>query len=162
MSNPIFQDHYPEDYAHCYGCGYLNEHGLHIKSCWEGEEAVCRFTPRDNQTAFPGFVYGGLIASIIDCHSMGTAAAAWMRENGMEIGREPTERFVTGRLEVDYLRPTPMCGELEARSRAEEVAEKKVIVTTELRAEGEVCARGRVVAVRLPESIHRVLMAKKP
>ena len=162
MSNPYFQDHYPEDYAHCYGCGYLNQHGLRIQSRWEGDLSVCRFTPREHHIAFPGFVYGGLIASIIDCHSMGTAAAAWMREHGMEIGKDPTDRFVTGRLEVDYLRPTPMGGALEARSRAEEVGEKKVIVTTELIAGGEVCARGRVVAVRLPGSLDRVLKTGKP
>jgi acyl-coenzyme A thioesterase PaaI-like protein len=161
MSNPAFQDHYPEDYAHCYGCGYLNEPGLHIQSRWEGEYSVCHFAPREEHMAFPGFVYGGLIASIIDCHSMGTAAAAWMRENGLKVGEDPTERFVTGRLEVDYLKPTPM-GELLARSRAEEVHAKKVIVTTELIAGGEVCARGRVVAVRLPESIDRVLRPSKP
>ena len=162
MNTPAFQDHYPEDFAHCYGCGYLNQHGLQIKSRWEGEESVCRYTPRENHTAFPGFVYGGLIASIIDCHSMGTAAAAWMREKGMEIGKEPTARFVTGRLEVDYLRPTPMGGELEARSRAEEVHEKKVIVTTEIIAGGEVCARGRVVAVRMPDSLARAMRDQKP
>ena len=122
---------------------------------------MCRFTPRENHTAFPGFVYGGLTASIIDCHSMGTAAAAWMRDKGMEVGKEPTVRFVTGRLEVDYLRPTPM-GELEARSRAAEVHDRKVIVTTELISGGEVCARGRVVAVRMPDALVQAMRKQMP
>ena len=47
--------------------------GLQIKSYWDGDETVTRFTPRPQHTAIPGYVYGGLIASLIDCHSTGTA-----------------------------------------------------------------------------------------
>lgn len=151
MSSIYFQDHYPEDFAHCYGCGYLNRHGLHIQSRWDGDEAVCRFKAAEHQTAFPGFVYGGLIASIIDCHSMGAAAAAWMRAAGVELGQEPLARFVTARLEIDYLHPTPLESALEARSRIVEVGARKVIVDTALHAGGEICARGNVVAVKIPD-----------
>ena len=70
------QDFYPDDVSHCYGCGRLNEHGLRLRSRQEGDEIVCRFEPGPHQIAFPGFVYGGLIASLIDCHGTGTAAAA--------------------------------------------------------------------------------------
>ena len=75
-ASPAFQDYYPEDVAHCFGCGRLNEHGHHIKSYWDGGETVARFVPRPYHTAIPGYVYGGLIASLIDCHGTGTAAAA--------------------------------------------------------------------------------------
>ena len=75
----VFQDSYPDDVSHCYGCGRLNPHGLQIKSYWEGEEAVCRYRPQPYHTAIPGYVYGGLIASLIDCHSTGTASAAARR-----------------------------------------------------------------------------------
>lgn len=153
MSSSYFQDHYPEDFAHCYGCGYLNKAGLHIKSEWEGDEAVCRFQPEAYHTAFPGFVYGGLVLSIIDCHSMGAAAAAWMRAKGIELGEEPLVRFVTARLEIDYLRPTPIEGGLEVRSRIIEVGAKKVIVESELHAGGLVCARGKAIAVKMPEDL---------
>ena len=30
-----FQDYYPDDVSHCFGCGRLNEHGLQIKSYWD-------------------------------------------------------------------------------------------------------------------------------
>ena len=153
MSSVYFQDHYPEDFAHCYGCGYLNEHGLHIKSTWDGDVAVCRFTAAEHQMSFPGFVYGGLIASIIDCHSMGAAAAAWTRAAGIELGTGPLARFVTARLEVDYLRPTPIQGVLEVRSRIVELGKRKAVVESELYAGGEVCARGRVVAVKMPDDL---------
>ena len=71
MDKPAFQDYYPEDLSVCYGCGRLNKHGLKIKSYWDGEESVCRFQPKPYHTAVTGYVYGGLIASLIDCHSTG-------------------------------------------------------------------------------------------
>ena len=41
MTSKAFQDYYPDDVSHCYGCGRLNPDGLQIKSYWEGEESVC-------------------------------------------------------------------------------------------------------------------------
>ena len=81
-----FQDFYQDEVSHCYGCGRLNEHGHQIKSYWDGEEAICVYRPQPYHQAIPGFVYGGLIASIIDCHSTGTAAAAAYRAAGREMG----------------------------------------------------------------------------
>lgn len=146
-----FQDYYPDFWAVCYGCGRLNEHGLQIKSYWDGEESVCHFQPRPYHTAIPGFVYGGLIASLIDCHSTGTAAAAAYRAEGRPMDTEPRLRYVTASLHVDYLKPTPIDGVLEVRGRAVEVKGRKVVVEAELYAGGELCARGRVVTVQVPE-----------
>ena len=147
------QDLYPDDYAHCYGCGRLNSHGLHVRSEWRDGEAVARFTPADYHIAMPGFVYGGLIASLVDCHAMATAAGASMVAGGRQPGRDPTPRFVTASLQVDYVRPTPAGEELLLRGSATNVGERKVSIEVEVTAAGVVCARGRVVAVRLPEKM---------
>jgi uncharacterized protein (TIGR00369 family) len=144
------QDLYPDDFAHCYGCGRLNGHGLHVRSEWTGEEAVARFLPEAYHTALPGYVYGGLIASLIDCHAMATAAAASMAKAGEVPGRDATPRFVTASLRVDFLRPTPIGTELQLRARPVEVGERKVVVEATLSAGGAECARGSVVAVRIP------------
>lgn len=147
------QANYPEDFSHCYGCGRLNSHGLHVQSEWKDGEAVARFTPQQYHIAMPGFVYGGLIASLIDCHAMATAAGAFMSAAGRIPGTDETPRFVTGSLQVDYKRPTPAGAELILTGRAVEVGERKVIVEVSFRA-GEIeCARGRVVAVRIPDSM---------
>ena len=153
MTEEAFQDSYPDEVATCYGCGRLNEHGLQIKSYWEGDEAVCSFTPRPYHTAVPGYVYGGLIASLIDCHSTGTAAAAICRAEGRTMDTEPHVRFVTGSLHVDYLKPTPIEGPLDLRARVEEIKGRKVRVTTDLSVNGQVCARGEVVAIMIPEDM---------
>lgn len=147
------QDLYPDDFAHCYGCGRLNADGLHVKSEWQDGQAVARFQPAPQHIALPGFVYGGLIASLIDCHAMATAAAASMEKAGAMPGVDPTTRFVTASLQVDFLRPTPLGPELELRARAIEVGERKVIVEVTLQANGAESVRGRVVAVRLPAAM---------
>jgi len=158
------QDHYPEESARCYGCGRLNEDGLHVRTCWardaddheaaargaESDETVAHFTPRPEHTALPGIVYGGLIASLIDCHSTGTAAAAVFRAEGRSFDSQPPVRCVTAALHVDFVRPTPLGVTLELRGRVKELKGRKVVVTTTLSALGEVCARGEVVAIRLP------------
>jgi acyl-coenzyme A thioesterase PaaI-like protein len=153
MTQKAFQDFYPDDVAWCYGCGRLNTHGLQIKSYWDGDEAVCTFQPRDYHTAVPGYVYGGLIASLIDCHSTGTAAAAAYRAEGRGMDTEPAFRFLTASLHVDYVRPTPIEGPLELRSQIKEIKGRKVIVATTLSVAGQVCARGEVVAVQMPEHL---------
>lgn len=153
MDDKAFQDFYPDDVSHCYGCGRLNADGLHIRSRWDGEEAICVFQPRPHHTAIPGYVYGGLIASLIDCHATGTASAAAYRAQGREPGSEPALRFVTASLQVDFLRPTPLGVPLEVRARVEEIKGRKIVVTAALSANGVVCARGRVVAVQMPDGM---------
>ncbi len=153
MTKKAFQDYYPEDLSHCYGCGRLNDQGLQIKSYWDGEESVCVYTPRDCHTAIPGFVYGGLIASLIDCHSTGTAAAAKCQAEGREIGSEPAVRFVTASLHVDYLLPTPLGIPLEIRGKVKTIKGRRIVIESRLMAEGRVCAQGEVVAVQMPEGM---------
>jgi acyl-coenzyme A thioesterase PaaI-like protein len=153
MNTKSFQDCYPDHFAHCYGCGRLNKHGLHVKSYWDGEEAVCTFQPKPYHTAIPGYVYGGLIASLIDCHCTGTASAAAYRAEGREMGSDPPRRFVTASLHVDYLRPTPIDAVLEVRARIKEIKGRKIVVTASLAAGGELCARGELVAVQVPERL---------
>ncbi len=155
MEQKAFQDYYPDDLSHCYGCGRLNEQGHQIKSYWEGEETVTRFSPKPYHIAIPGYVYGGLIASLIDCHGTGTAAAAAYRAEGRAMDSEPPLRFVTASLKVDYLRPTPLGCPLEVRGRVKEITGRKVVVVATLSARRTVCARGEVVAVRMPEDMVR-------
>jgi acyl-coenzyme A thioesterase PaaI-like protein len=101
----------------------------------------------------PGFVYGGLIASLIDCHAMATASAAVERAAGRAIGERESPRFVTASMKVDYLKPTPVGAEIEVRARAVEVGERKVRVEVTLATGGVVTARGDVLAVRRPDTM---------
>lgn len=154
MPSDAIQDHYPEQWSHCYGCGSLNEHGHQIKSRWDEEsgETYATFQPQPYHTAIPGYVYGGLIASLIDCHGTGSAAVAAYQAAGraMDDNGKPL-RFVTASLHVDYLKPTPLGPPLELRGQIKEIKGRKVIVSITLAANGEITARGEVVAVQVPE-----------
>ncbi|UTE77775.1 PaaI family thioesterase [Rossellomorea sp. KS-H15a] len=147
------QDDYPDDFSWCYGCGRLNEEGHHFRTGVEGDQTVTIYTPKPEHTALPGFVYGGLIASLIDCHGTGSAAITLHRKNGGEIGdgQEPP-RFVTASLQVDFMKPTPHNVPLNAVGTVHEIHPKKFKVETEVFAEGNLCARGEVVAVVMPKT----------
>ncbi|WGG45717.1 PaaI family thioesterase [Rossellomorea sp. DA94] len=147
------QDDYPDDFSWCYGCGRLNEEGHHFRTGVEGDQTVTIYTPKPEHTALPGFVYGGLIASLIDCHGTGSAAITLHRKNGGEIGdgQEPP-RFVTASLQVDFMKPTPHNVPLKAVGTVHEIHPKKFKVETEVFAEGNLCARGEVVAVVMPKT----------
>ena len=151
MNQKAFQEYYPDELSHCYGCGRLNEEGLQLKSYWDNEETIAIFTPRPYHTASPDFVYGGLIASLIDCHGTGTAAAATYRQEGRGMHTVPSLRFVTASLQVTYIRPTPLGVPLEVRGKVKEIKGRKVVVSATVSANGEVCAKGNVVAVQMPE-----------
>ncbi len=153
MTVKAFQDYYPDNYSHCYGCGRLNDRGMHIKSYWDGDEGICRFTPAVHQSGgFPGNIYGGLIASLVDCHCAGTAAAAKHRHDGFELGEKPIPRFVTASLKVDYLKPTPAGVELEVRAKISEIKNRKVVLVATVKAVGMVTAKGEAVMVQIPEN----------
>lgn len=142
------QDTYPEDFAHCFGCGRYNEHGHQIKTFAAGDTTTTRHIPPPHYTGAADFAYGGIIASLIDCHSAGSAAIFWMQSRGIGLGDAPAPRFVTARLEVDYLAPTPL-GLLALVGTAEEVGERKVVVQTDLIAGGTTTAKGRAILVKV-------------
>lgn len=145
-----FQDYYPDDYAHCFGCGRLNEKGLKIKSYWDGDESVCRFLPNDYYTGgMKTILYGGVIASLIDCHGAGTAAAAQARELNLQVKPGNMPRFVTAALKVDYLAPTPVGVELELRGVVKEIKGRKVIVKVNVSSGKTLFAKGEGVFVQL-------------
>lgn len=144
------QDRYPDAFAHCYGCGRLNTDGLHVRTVWQDGVGLARFTPRPYHVAVPGYVYGGLLASLVDCHGIGTAAAAAMEAGGERPGEGATPRYVTASLHVDFRAPTPLGPELRLTARPVEIGERKVRVAVEVEAGGVVTVKGEVVAVPIP------------
>lgn len=150
-----FQEYYPDYFSYCYGCGKNNEYGLHLKSYWDGDNTtVARFKPEPYHTGgYPGYVYGGLIAALFDCHGTGSAAAAAFKAQDREMWTEPPIRFITASLKVDFLKPTPQGVELEIRGEILEIKERKAIIDLSLVAEGIVRAKGHMVAVKLPEDV---------
>jgi acyl-coenzyme A thioesterase PaaI-like protein len=117
-----------------------------VRSCVEGNEVVAEWAPEPHHAAFPGMLSGGIIGTLLDCHSNWTAAWALMRASG-----EPEPPFtVTAEYHVKMARPTPTGGPVTLRSRPVEVWADRVVVEATLEAGGKVCAtcRGTFVAVK--------------
>ena len=143
------QDRIPHN--HCWGCGTLNPRGLQIKSYPEGDETVCRFQPSPDHMAGPTHVVnGGILAAVIDCHSVCTAIADVYRAAGRELGSEPLLWAVTASMKIDYLAPTPIDAPVELRAKVRESKGRKRVIDCTLRSGGRECARAEVVAVEVP------------
>lgn len=147
------QDTYGSAFQNCWGCGPQNEEGLHLKS-FPGEDAsecLCHFMPASQYTGgVPENLYGGMIAMLFDCH--GTASAAWFNHHNCGLTLDENTvitRYITGRLEIDFLSPVPMGKEVRVTARAEEIGERKIIVSMVMEADSKVRAKAKMVAVRL-------------
>jgi acyl-coenzyme A thioesterase PaaI-like protein len=101
----------------CFGCGALNEHGLHIKSFWAGEDVVCAWRPESHHIGHPGILYGGMIASVVDCHCIWTATAHAHRAAGIEMDETPRFPYVTATLTVSYRKPVPIDNAIDLCAR---------------------------------------------
>ncbi len=150
MSTVALQDLAAPDGV-CFGCGSAHPHGLHIKSQWDedGVHVVCTHTPGADFHGWPGLVYGGLIAMLVDCHSNWTAMAYHYRAEGRAPDSKPRIDCVTGSLGVKYLKPTPMDVPLLLKARVEGEVARKTRVRCEVYAGDVLTALGDSIFVRV-------------
>ncbi|HWP57682.1 MAG TPA: PaaI family thioesterase [Candidatus Acidoferrales bacterium] len=135
---------------HCFGCGADNPHGLQIKSYWDGEDAVCTWQPEPYHCAGrTDIVYGGILASVLDCHSVNLAIAHAYKKEERPIGSAPRIFYVTAQLTVSYLLPTPMGEPLALRAKLKKVEGRKTWVESALSAAGQVRVKAEVLAIRV-------------
>jgi acyl-coenzyme A thioesterase PaaI-like protein len=148
MSDLSFQDQGSVRY--CHGCGADNEKGLQIKSYWDGDEAVATWTAQPHHCGgSKEIVNGGIIASLIDCHSLNLAIAQDYRSEQRPIGGVPRIGYVTANLNVTYLKATPLGQPLQLRARLTKVEGRKAWVNCTVSAGGQVCATGEVLGIRV-------------
>ncbi len=132
----------------CFGCGQDNPYGLQIESHWEGDEVVCKWTPKEYMIGPPNYLYGGISASLIDCHSVNTALSYAHRKTGNDEKYDRSIQMVTGSMNLRYVKPVPM-SEVELRATVEKVDGRKYFIKTKLKNNGVTCVEGEVVAIRL-------------
>ena len=134
----------------CFGCGADNDQGLRIKSFWCGDESVCTWSPSAHHAAGPPHVLnGGILSTLIDCHAICTAIAAAYAAEGRAIGSEPPIWCVTGSLNVEYRRPTPIDRPVELLARVRETKGRKIWVDCTAMSGGVEVAIATVLAVRV-------------
>jgi acyl-coenzyme A thioesterase PaaI-like protein len=145
MTEKSLQEQFAPNNA-CFGCGPSNERGLRIRSFARGPEVSALWQPETYHEAFPGMLSGGIIGTLLDCHSNWTAS--WHLMN--RTGAQTPPCTVTADYSIKLLRPTPTDAPVTLTARVLESTDDRAIVEAELTAGGKVCAtcRGTFVAVK--------------
>ncbi len=135
METTADQDRYAP-HSICFGCGPANKEGLQIKSHWEGDPAgdgvfVMTFDPVEAHQAFPGVLNGGILGSLLDCHSNWCAATAIMADQGWD----KPDCTVTADFHVKLKRPTPFPGRLTVKAQPTSIDGRTCKVHAEVWAE---------------------------
>lgn len=137
------------DRTRCFGCGSLNEFGLHIKSYRRGDECVCDWKAEAHHCAGGNVMYGGIVASLIDCHSAATAHSSdWEDEKGGDDSQRGYA-YMTKKLSVEYLRPTLLDKSVQLRARVTNRQGRGAQVLCELYSGETLCARGDTLFVKV-------------
>ena len=127
----------------CFGCGPANDKGLHIRSFPEGGRVIAKWRPEAHHQAFPNILNGGIIGTLLDCHSMATAWWA-LSEEGSEMGAT----MVTAEYSIKLRRPTPLDGELTLIGEPLRIEERRVVVAGRIEAGGEITATSEATLVK--------------
>ncbi len=149
MSEKAFQDNW--EHNECWGCGCNNEHGLHIKSYWSEDKSICEWKPHASHKAGPtGYLNGGVIATIIDCHSISTAIADGYKQENRDLNTKPIIWYVTASMKIDYHKPIPIDKEVRLKAKVTMREGRKLFVVCKLFSGDENCVSAEVLAVRVP------------
>lgn len=135
----------------CFGCGPANEKGLQLESYADPDDRTLEATvqPPERFRVMPGIVYGGYLASVIDCNSMWTAMTYASPADARPPDSTPEDAYATAELNVEYDQLTPMSVPLEVTSEVVGDIGRSVSVETEIAADGTVTVTGDVTAVRM-------------
>ncbi len=128
---------YPE--VNCFGCGQANPGGFHLRSYHEGDVTHGDFLPRPEHDNGFGFLNGGIISTVLDCH--GAAVVMWeANAHGWEAPLGAPVPFITAGFEVKFLRPTSLGPEVHLTASPVSVDENQIVVQAALEFEGKVRA----------------------
>ena len=146
MTEPSLQRRFSPD-STCFGCGPANALGLRIASFVADAaedahvdlhpgELVADWQPLPHQAAFDGVLNGGVIGTLLDCHSNWAAAVSLMDRDAAP----GPPGCVTAEMTVRFHRPTPVDAPLRLRAWPVAIHGRKVTVDAELVSRGIVTA----------------------
>jgi len=128
---------YPE--LTCFGCGHANPSGFHLRSYRDGDLTVAEFIPRPEHDNGFGFVNGGIIATVLDCH--GAAAVMWeVAQQGWTDSTGRPVPFVTASFEVTFRRPAPLGPTVQLNASPESIDPSRIVVRSEMSVDDKVRA----------------------
>ena len=127
----------------CFGCGPANDRGLRLRSSPGPDSVTASFMPWPEHDNGLGYLNGGIISTLLDCHS---AAAVAHEADARGWGPLPgvALAYVTAGLDVRYLRPAPLFEPVSLIAVVTEAGESEMVVDVQLHWDGK--ARAAAVA----------------
>lgn len=139
-AGPSLQDRFLAEVP-CFGCGPGNLKGLRLKSYSADEGSVrAEFQPWPEHDNGLGFLNGGIIATVLDCHSAAAVVLAAVERGLAVTGTLP---YVTAGIDVRYRRPSPLDEPASLVARVVSDSEDEVVVHAELWWQDKVRATAR-------------------
>ena len=133
-----------------YICGLPYLQDLQLRAEWDGNAGRAYFKTQSHHSGgAKGWVYGGLIATMIDCHSIATAIAFTCQSEERERATQPEIQFVTRSLDINYRSPTPVETELFLCAEIKEIKGKKIVITCSLFVNDKESVQAEVIAERI-------------
>jgi acyl-coenzyme A thioesterase PaaI-like protein len=125
---------YPE--LTCFGCGHANPDGFHLRSYLDGDLTVAEFTPRPEHDNGFGFLNGGIISTVLDCH--GAAVVMWeAAQHDWRAAPGAPVPFITAGFDVRFLRPTPLGPAVRLTASPVSIDEDEIVVEAALQHENK-------------------------
>ena len=118
----IQETYYPD--MMCFGCGHANHKGLKLRSYERDGIVVATFRPWPEHDNGGGFLNGGIIATVLDCHG-GAAVLLESQRRGLGNGGLS---FVTAGIDVEFHRPTPLTEDLSLTAEITEASDDAITV----------------------------------
>jgi acyl-coenzyme A thioesterase PaaI-like protein len=115
----------------CFGCGHGNAKGLKLRSFENGEDVTATFLPWPEHDNGLGFLNGGIISTLLDCHSAAAVTLEATRRGWPPLGPAPLP-YVTAGLDVKFLRPSPLKEEVSLVARVIAASESEMTATASL------------------------------
>lgn len=124
----------------CFGCGPANEKGLRLKSYLGPDETVvATFRPWPEHDNGAGFLNGGIIATVLDCHSAAAVTHAAYAHGWEPLGGALLP-YVTAGIDVRYRRPAPLRDEVSLIAGVLSASEAEIVAEVRLEHDGKVRA----------------------
>jgi acyl-coenzyme A thioesterase PaaI-like protein len=116
----------------CFGCGHANEGGLKLRSHPAPDGCVtAEFLPWPEHDNGLGYLNGGIICTVLDCHSAAAVMQTADTRGWHPLGAAKLS-YVTAGLDVRYLRPSPLREAVELRAEVREASEAEMTVEVSL------------------------------
>lgn len=153
------QDYYPENATKCFGCGRTNAEGMHIKTFWDGNEGTCHFIPQKQHTGYPGILYGGIVASLIECNSEAVSAAATYEAENLEIETLKKNIFFTiVRSNIRFHSAIPIDSTVVVKTKIETLKKKLVKLTISIYSNNKLCTTAETTTMRIEKELSKNLV----